>query len=177
MWHANDRREKAIEAASLLNNLLLDLLVGTRGLEIYNVPMIAQTVQPALAIGLNRMGLFHLVITLSKWAEFYKRYKSILPADVQKECRALNENIKARGVVNFRNKVVGHICDKDTSRPLTTQEIQQKLETVIGGQHQDFLLWINNPASNVFPNSVVAVTEHVRDRLRQEFQLKESEIL
>jgi hypothetical protein len=60
---------------------------------------------------------------------------------------------------------------------LTSREIDERLERVIAGNREDFLRWINNPAANTFPNSVVAITEHVRDRLRLEYRLRDEEIV
>lgn len=177
MPRVNAQRESAIEAASLLNLFLLDFIIGTRGLEIYDLLGVESRVPSSVVIGLNRMALSHLVVTLSKWTEFYRRYKAILPDDVRDECRALNKDIVARGIVSFRNTVVGHICDKDTGRPLTSHEIDERLERIMAGQGQDFLRWINNPTDNTYPCSVVAITEHVRDRLRDEYRLANDEIL
>lgn len=171
-----DPRERAVEAARLLNSLLLDFIVGTRALEIFDSPGIAPSVTRTIEIGLNRMAISYLVVSLAKWNEFYQRYRAILPADVRDACLALHDKIAARGVVEFRNKVVGHILDDDTKRPLTPSEIDQLLEQVVGGDREDFLLWINNPAENTFPDSVVGITEHIRDKLRAEYGLRHEEI-
>lgn len=167
---------RAIEAARLLNSLLLDFIIGTRGIEIFDSPAIEPSVTPTAAIGLNRMAISHLVVALAKWAEFYRRYRAILPADVGEACLTLYQEVTARGVVEFRNTVVGHILDDATKRPLTSHEIDERLQRVIAGEREDFLRWINNPANNIFPHSVVAITEHVRDRLRVEYQLSDEEI-
>lgn len=172
-----DPRERAVEAGRLLNSFLLDFVVGTRGLEIFDCPAIAPSVSRTAAIGLNRMAISHLVVSLAKWTEFYRRYRAILPADVRDACLALHDQIIARGIIDFRNTVVGHIIDDDTNRPLTSREIDERLERVIAGDREDFLRWINNPAANNFPRSVVAITEHVRDRLCREYGLRDEEIV
>jgi hypothetical protein len=171
-----DARERAVEAVRLLNSFLLDFVVGTRGLEIFDCPAVAPSVSRTTAIGLNRMAISHLVISLAKWKEFYGHYRAILPADVRDACLGLHDQVIARGIVDFRNTVVGHILNDGTKRPLTSREIDERLERVIAGEREDFLRWINNPAHNAFPHSVVAITEHVRDRLRVEYQLSDEEI-
>jgi hypothetical protein len=172
-----NQRQRAIEAATLLNNFILDLVVGTQALTIFDLPNIAPSVTHAVRVGLNRMAISHLVITLAKWTEFYRRYKAILPEDVRSECRILNEKITSRGIINFRNTVVGHILDGNRNRPLTSQEVDQRLEQILGGNHEEFFLWINNPQYNSFPHTVVSILEHVRDKLRSQYQLRDDEIL
>ena len=171
-----DPKERAAEAGRLLNSFLLDFIVGTRGLEIFDCPAIAPSVSRTMAIGLNRMAISHLVVSLAKWTEFGGTGR-ILPADLCDVCLALHDQIIARGIIDFRNRVVGHLIDDDTKRPLTSREIDESLERIIAGDREDFLRWINNPAANTFPHSVVAITEHVRDRLCREYRLRDEEIV
>jgi hypothetical protein len=172
-----DPRERAAEAARLLSYFLLDLIVGTRGLEIFEAPVIAPKVTHHMAVALNRMAVSHLVVTLAKWTEFYRRYASILPVDVRDACRELNASIEARGVIDFRTAVVGHILDDATKRPLTSREVDERLNRIMAGERADFFRWINDVSGNVHPGSVVAFTERVRDRLRVEYELRDEEIL
>ena len=162
---------RAIEAVRILNEFIGDFIVGTEGLKIYDLPSIEPRVSRRVAIGLNRMMMSYLVISLAKWDEFYRRYRAILPSDVRDACLSLQNEIKSRGIIDLRNKVVGHILDDVTKRPLTASEIDRLLDRVVNGSREDFLLWINNPADNTFPNSVIAITEHVRDRLRDEYRI------
>lgn len=175
--HPYDPRERVVEAARLLNYFLLDLVVGTRGIEIFDHPAIAPNVTHSIAIGLNRMAVSHLVVTLSKWSELYRRYAAVLPTDVRDACRTLNKQIEGRGIVNFRNTVVGHILDDKTQRPLTPQEIDIRLNHAVGDDLAHFIRWINDPQGNSFSLTVVAITEHVRDRLRTDYGLRDDEIV
>ena len=119
MPNTYDPRERAVEATRLLNSFLLDFVVGSRGLEIFDCPAIAPSVSRTTAIGLNRMAISHLVVSLAKWAEFYRHYRAILPADVRDACLALHDQIIARGIIDFRNTVIGHILDDlSTKRPI-----------------------------------------------------------
>jgi hypothetical protein len=54
-----------------------------------------------------------------------------------------------RGIVDFRDTVVGHILDKDTSGLLTSREIDERLERVIAGNREDFLRGINNTTAKI----------------------------
>lgn len=130
-----------------------------------------------MGVALNRMAISHRTVTLAKWTEFYRRYAAVLPADVRDACRELHDRIMAHGVVEFRNTVVGHILDNTTKRPLTSREVDERLERVTIGDRADFFRWINNSADNSFPRSVVGITEHVRDRLRAVYGLRDDEIL
>lgn len=172
-----DPRERAAEAARLLNYFLLDFIVGTRGIEIFDHPAIAPNVTHSIAIGLNRMAVSHLVVTLSKWWELYRRYAAILPTDVRDVCRTLSEQIEGRGIVNFRHTVVGHILDDETKRPLISQEIDIRLNHAAGDDLAHFVRWIHDPQGNSFPLTVVAITEHVRDRLCADYSLRDNEIV
>jgi hypothetical protein len=52
-----DSRERAVEASRLLDSFLVDFIVGTRGVEIFDSPAIAPRVTQRIAIGLNRMAI------------------------------------------------------------------------------------------------------------------------
>jgi Glu-tRNA(Gln) amidotransferase subunit E-like FAD-binding protein len=82
-----------------------------------------------------------------------------------------------RGIVDFRDTVVRHILDNDTKLPLTSREIDERLERVIAGNPEDFRRGINNTTAYIFPHTGVTITEHVRDRLRQEYDLRDEEIV
>lgn len=171
-----DPRERAVEATRLLNSFLVDFIVGTRGLEIFDSPAIAPKVTQRIAIGLNRMAISHLSICLAKWTEFYRSYGAILPLDVRSACLKVHNEVISRGIVDFRNKVIGHIADDNTKRPWTAAEIDEHFNRMFAGNREDFLRWINNPEANIFPHSVVAITEHVRDRLRTDYGVRDDEI-
>lgn len=96
MANTYDLRERAVEARRLLNSFLLDLAVGTRGLDILICPIIVPSVSRKTAVGLNRMAISHLVVSLAKWTEFYRHYRTILPADARDACLALHHQIIAR---------------------------------------------------------------------------------
>jgi hypothetical protein len=169
-------RKKAIEAYRVLNDFVGDLVAGTRSLEIFESPAFASKIGPNTQLVLRRMCLSHLVVTLSKWAELYDKYKALIPSQTRAACLELRKEIEKRGIRNFRNTVVGHIWDSKVKRPLTRAEVDTRLAQVLGGSQQSFLTWINDPAGNAFPNTVVAICEAAREGIRTEHGLNDSEI-
>lgn len=161
-----DPKERAVEAVRLLNHLLSDFTDGVCGFQAIS----GMDFQPRIATALNRMVISHLVLSLSKWTEFYKRYHAILPTDVGTVCRNLYKQIGDRGIVHFRNTVVGHIIDDDTKQTLTSKELDERLKEVIGDQ-EGFLQWIYDPSNNCFPDTVAAITRHVRDKLCTKYKI------
>jgi hypothetical protein len=131
---------------------------------------------PEYKIATTRLCVFHIIITLSKWIEFYDKYKSVIPKDVRKECFQLRKEVLDRGIRDFRNKVVGHIWDNKTNRPLTHDKNDAYLEKIYSGNFKDFLLWVNNPGNNQYPNTVVGITQYVRNRIQKDFGISEKEV-
>ena len=169
-------KAKAIEAVRILNEFIGDLVVGTRSLELFESPAISSRIKPNTGLALWRMCLSHLVITLSKWAELYDRYKAIIPRDARQACEDLRNEINMRGIQKFRNTIVGHIWDKRLRRPLTRSEVDTRLATVLGQSQESFVKWINDPKNNIFPNTVVSICTYTRDRIQTEHSLKNSDI-
>jgi hypothetical protein len=169
-------RTKAIEAFRILNDFVGDLVAGTRSLEVFESPGFASKIGENTQLILRRMCLSHLVVTLSKWAELYDRYKAVIPNETRAACLELRKEIKTRGIRDFRNTVVGHIWDSKLKRPLMRSEVDTRLAQVLGDNQQPFLLWINNPPDNVFPKTVVAICEAAREGIRAQHGLNDSEI-
>ena len=160
----------------MLNDFVGDLVAGTRSLELFESPGFASKVDANIQLILRRMSLSHLIVTLSKWAELYDRYKAAIPYATREACLSLRKEIEARGIRDFRNTVVGHIWDSDVGRPLMRSEVDTRLAAVLGGDQQAFLSWINNPTDNVFPKTIVAICEATREAIRVEHGLDDSEI-
>jgi len=170
------QRTKAIESFRILNDFVGDLVAGTRSLELFESPAFTSKTSQNMQLIIRRMCLSHLIVTLSKWAELYDRYKAVIPGDTRPACSDLRKEIEARGIRDFRNKVVGHIWDSGLKRPLLRSEVDKRLAQVVRESPGAFLLWVNNPSANVFPRTVVAICETVRERIRAEHGLEDSEI-
>ncbi|MBL0938508.1 MAG: hypothetical protein IBJ03_06425 [Gemmatimonadaceae bacterium] len=154
---------------------VLDLAAGTGVIDVFNSNPIQAVISDTNAIGVSRLTLFHLIVTLHKILEIYKRYKPILPTEVALEFKNLAKEIDARGVPAFRNKVIGHIWDADLRRPLLANEIQLALSSVTQGDPAAFLNWIN-PRPEPCSTSVVAIVERVRDSIGEKYDVDGREI-
>ena len=64
-------RDRAIEAYRLLNDFISDIVVATRTTYVLERQGFHNQ---AVLRGVDRMCFSHLIITLSKWAEFYDKY-------------------------------------------------------------------------------------------------------
>jgi len=169
-------RMKAIEAFRMLNDFVGDLVAGTRSLEVFESPAFASKLGENTQLILRRMCLSHVVVTLSKWAELYDRYRAVIPNGQREACLSLRKEIDTRGIRDFRNAVVGHIWDDTLKRPLVRSEVDERLARVLGDSQQAFLAWINNPVSNDFPKTVVAICEAARESIRAEHGLNDAEL-
>lgn len=85
--------------------------------------------------------------------------------------------IKQKGVVEFRNKCIGHIWDKDQHRPLIHSEIVTRLDRLTGANLSGFMDWINDPKANTFPSTVVSIVETVRDTLMTQHGITQDEFI
>jgi hypothetical protein len=169
-------RIHAIEACRLLNEHIGDLVIGSRASGLLDTPAIRPKINQEFKITMNRMCLWHTIATLSKWQELYDCYNEIFPVDVRKAARDLRKELEKRGIRDFRNTVIGHILDKKTKQPISAAELNAKLVKIFNGSSDEFSLWINNPAGNHFPESVIAIIEQIRNRLMQDYSLKASEL-
>jgi hypothetical protein len=158
---------KAREAYRLSNDLMTDLVSGAHAysLLLKRFEGLSGQVPDQARIALTRLCLFHAIITLAKWSELYDRYKGVIPADIRDAAKDLRSRINDRGIVDFRNKVAGHVWDKDQRRPLTNAEVQHRLDAVTGSDVPTFLRWITDTESPENPFPAVRIIESVRDRL------------
>lgn len=164
---------QARAACKLASDLALDLVSGT---QLYAKLLAVRPIDPLVRVGIDRVCLFHVIVTLSKWTEFYDRYKQVIPSDVRQEAKRLRNQIKRQGIPNFRNTVVGHIWDKKANRPLTNVEVDVRLNRMLGGEVPAFMRWVHEPGEDRFPETAVSVMSRVKDRLREEYDLELEEL-
>lgn len=176
MEKIHNQKQRAVEAFVILDEFIGDLVVGTRTIELYASSELSSVMTTDYMVATTRLCVFHIIITLAKWIEFYDKYNSIIPKDVRNECLDLRKELLRRGVRDFRNKVVGHIWDNSNNRPLTLQEALSYLNKIYDNNYKGFLLWVNNPEENTYPETVVGITEHVRKRIQQDFNISEAEV-
>ncbi len=169
-------RSDAIHAFHILNYFVGDLVAASQVRRLFQSPGVTSKVSPATIACVNRMCLSYLFLTLDQWAEFYDRFHFVIPADCRADCKWLLKEVRRRDIKRFRNTFVGHIWDKKLSRPLTGPEVEAAAETIVEGDQDAFSAWCNNHDGNVYPDTVVSIVEHTRDRIREEFDLTESEL-
>ncbi len=169
-------RSKAIEAYKILNDVLGDLVIGTNTIDHLFHPLLSSQMDEKYKIGITRLCVFHLIITLNKYIEFYHHYKAIIPKETLNSCKDLMKILKDKQIPKFRNKVVGHIWDKERKAPITDQESDIYSQRIYGGNFNAFLLWINNPNDNVFPKTVISIIENAKKKIAEDYKIEDSEI-
>ncbi len=167
----------AIEAVIILNYLIADFVTGTIVFIDYRERYKLEKLSEIQLSAVERMCFSHLALSLSKLLEFWKDYHHLLPEKHHGELKELNKEIRKKGIENFRNKVSGHILDKESKKPLTPSEIMNLLEGLIGEHADTCLNWINNPANNTYPNTVVIIVETIRDSIAQDYDITPNEII
>lgn len=170
-------RDRAVDAVDVLGDFIPDLVTATNVYREYDAQLQSGKLPPALMVGVQRMCFSHLVLACYKLTEFYKRFHDILPAEHHGNVKGLVTEFNRRGIVDFRNKVVGHIWDKGNDRPLRLSEIMQRLQTITNNNMHSFLDWINQPRGNIYPVNVVAVVETLRNALIAQHGITRDEVL
>ncbi len=163
-----DTKERSLDAARLADRLLIDVIVGTRSIDIFNKMNSSNMIQhPVIFHGKLRMCYSHILLGLSKFIELYEAYHDVIPADCRTPCKNIMKIIKSKGIHEFRSKYVAHLIDKETGRPLNLDELAIYLDGIFGEDDAKFIRWVNDQ-KNDFPNTVVSVIEKTRDRIMEQ---------
>ena len=169
-------REKALEAANVLDLILVDIITCTNVLRIFDKPFFSRRFSPIMAAGIHRMCLWYLLLALCKWHEFYSRYKRILPEECVTICRDLSKEIENRGIIIFRNKVIGHIWDKEAECPLSDKEVSEYIRRITKDNFTGFYQWIIDFKENIYPKTVVSIVETLRDKIMEQNSISPEEL-
>lgn len=170
-------REKAIDAVDVLNDIIGDLAAGTNVFREYRERYKAGTFSAPQLSAVQKMCFSHLALALCKLLEFWQNYQKLVPDTFRQNLKNLNGTIRKRGAKDFRNKVAGHIWDKKLQRPLRQTEVMKMLETLLGAHADHFLNWVNDPAKNEYPITVLSVVESLRDAIATQYEIAPTEIL
>lgn len=170
-------RDRVVSAVDVLNDLVGDLVTSTNVLREYYVQHRAGRLLPAEMAGVQKMCVSHLVLGCCKLIEFHKHFHDILPAEHRDQIKGLVRAFRNRGMVEFRNKIAGHIWDNDKCRPLVLSEIMRSIEKMTEGDFDAFLHWINDPKDNTYPTNVVTVVETIRDSLMRQHVVSANEAI
>ena len=168
-------RELALQAFHILNGLLGDLIAAAQVRRCYARASEEGKIRHETFLCVSRMCLSTLILVLCKWLEFYDHFHSVIPDDCHTAANQLGREIRRRSVRPFRNKVVGHIWDKNADRPLTNEEIERSINAIVRDDPEAFVSWCASPAAN-FPDSVASIVEHTRSRIEAEFEISDAEL-
>jgi hypothetical protein len=119
-------RTTAVYAVDTLNDLIGDFVSGVALLREYDAQVRAGKKSPLLMVTVQKICLFHLVLSLTKFTEFHERFHQVIPSEHRDVVKGLLRSINQKGVRDFRNKCVGHIWDNDQGRPLIHSEIMAR---------------------------------------------------
>lgn len=170
-------RKSAIDAVDLLNDLVGDISTGVMVFREYDQQYRAGHLTFPMMVGIQKMCFSHIILSLTKWLEIYKKYHFLFPPEAVTVCRNLNKVINQRKILNFRNVCIGHIWNKKTQSPLFLSEIMSRLEIIAGGNLTEFLKWLNNPEGNIYPNTVVSIIVKIRDKIVVKYKIKPDEVI
>lgn len=170
-------RKKAINAVDVLNDFIGDFITGTMLLKEYHAAHNSGSVTAGQLVGVNKMCLSHLILGLTKWAEFYKKFHDLIPSELKEPAKEIILTIENRKIIEFRNKFIGHIWDNETNRPLVHSEIMERLDKITNYDIQGFLGWLNNPDPNQYQNSVAGISEAIRDKIVDAYKISPSEAI
>jgi hypothetical protein len=169
---------KQREAFRLANDLTMHL---TSGSAIYNTTQIifdrgSTHVPDHVRTSVTRMCVFHVILTLAKWTEFYDRYKDVIPSGVRDIAKRLSKGHSSPWYSGLRNKVVGHVWDEERHRALTNAEVEERLNAFIGSGVKEFLKWAADPDATTDIDRPLVVIEAVRDAIRSTYDLTDSDL-
>ncbi len=174
----NIDRDTAIDAVDVLNDLIGDLIAGSNVFIDYRYRLKVGAFHAEQLSIVQKMCFSHLMLSLCKLLEFWERYHQLVPEIHREVLKSLNAEIRRRGVKNFRNKIAGHIWDKKLQRPLCHSEIMTQLDGMLISEHVDpFLNWINNPESNIYPETIVSIVETIRGAIAREYDVNPAKMI
>lgn len=156
---------EAREAFRLANDLHLDLIVAT-GL----YPKFASLDEELLRSGGQRLCLLTIVVTLSKWREFYERFNRVLPASVRGLAKQLMKDYDTPEVRAIRNSLA-----HSKGPLLSSAQLEGAVWKMARGDLRDFMERINDLDERRSDTAVRRI-EAIRDALRVENQFADSDL-
>jgi hypothetical protein len=169
---AEEQRHKVIEAARALNYLVGDLHGGWVSYRLFSGNEAVKSLVPSeLHSSLTRMSLSWMVLAVTKIDEICSTYHSIMPSSLKSELRLFRKDVRGYDFRRFRNKLIGHVIDDDTKRPLSQDELKEELRRVFGDSTDPFVRWVKKPAQSAGNAGVIRLIEELRDALIGEHKI------
>ena len=158
-------RDFLIHAVDVLNDLITDFITGTNVLRHFIDLRAKKELGDEHMVGVQKMCLSHLILGAAKYDEFYERFHQAIPDSHRIAAKKLLREIHARGLISFRNKVVGHIWDNERGRPLLLSEITAELQAMSNNDISTFLNWFNDPRKD--KDSITSLVESIRGSIME----------
>jgi len=169
-------RNLILNAIYVLNDIVDYLVAGTMVFRNYQMKFESgDFTQPGI-VSVQKMCVSHIVLGLSKLVEFWEYYHHLVPKELRPEVKATISKIQSRDLQQFRNTVVAHIWDKKLNRTRTQLEMIEQLNRISDNNPKAFLLWLNNPSGNVYPDNLVSIVQTLRDHLVKEHNVSAGEV-
>ncbi len=169
-------RNSILDAIYVLNDVFDNLVAGTIVFEKYQSKFESGGLSQPGIVAVQKMCVSHIVLGLSKLVEFWEYYHHLVPDELRPEVKAMVSKLQSNDLRHFRNTIVAHIWDKKLGRTRTQFEMIDQLNRISDNNPKAFLSWINNPNSNVYPNTLVSIVVALRDQLRQEHSISAGEV-
>ena len=172
----NIDRNSILNAIYVLNDIFDYLIAGTMTFDSYQKKYESGDFSQPAIVAFQKMCVSHIILALSKLVEFWDHYHHLVPDELRPEVKATVSRLKSQDLRNYRNTIVAHIWDKKLRRTRTQFEAMEQLNRISGNNPKAFLLWLNNPSGNVYPNNLVSIVQTLRNRLSEEHGASAEEV-
>lgn len=170
-------RSRGVDAADVLNDFLGDFVTGVMVFREYSAHLQQGKLLLMQMVPIQKMCISNIVLAFAKFEEFWQHYSDVVPEQHRDACKQVLRQIRERKITDFRNHCVGHIWNKQQRRPLAHSEVIVALDLMVRQDFPSFLKWVNDPAGNFYPSTVVSVIETVRDAICEHHQIKPEELV
>lgn len=170
-------RERTIDAVAVLNDFIGDFITPERAFQDFAGRLKHGEFPVESFVPLQRMCISHIALAFAKLEEFWEHYHDLVPGECRDDLKAVLKEMRSRGITEFRNRCAGHIWDKKAKRPLKHSEVLDAIERMANGDFPAFLKWVNDPANNDYPRTVVSVIEMVRNKIAAQHSILPEEVV
>ena len=94
-------RDRALDAADVLNDFIGDFITGVMVFRKYEVHARVGKVPLDMMVGIQKMCLSHLVLAFAKFEEFWKHYHDVVPIAHREACNVVRKAIRDRKITKL----------------------------------------------------------------------------